>query len=1560
MTEMREADFPASAIKAELISDSASEFRAAGFGAKELKEELRFSANELHEAGYSANCLVEAGFPPRLVEAGMCNSEKLADAATAFSVDELAEAGFATSKLRKAGYSVGDLRAAGLSATDIRDAAGTIHELREAGYLVSDMLAAMYSVHELKAIGVSAREMMTDAGYTAFELRNLGYSAIDLAFSSRSFSKDAGGVLITSFGAKVLVDAGTDAGGTELTLDLTQVAHGSLSEFPEGHKPVSPALKLRQTSAPDDAVLSKAIKVRLVHSSAMPSLCRVLRCARAGEDWEEVHTVRWLKTSIEFTVDRCNGCFTVVQPESVSERLSCQAYRSKAAQTQETTVQLWVFPDRDDKRRELHFKLDGQGFELCGVAGEAFKAAHKAQILVELGGHQQCRTWNGEQGHLMFDVPVDVSPEQAGHFITLAATMEQMAGSYDADMICDLVSALGEPYVVHGQHFKERELDGAEFKNLDAKQLREEFGCDEPELAELLIHAHAARDLISLYSDDGWLREFVGLGTAPNFVTIDNSLLRALSDMKGMLSFFTPVQEEPVESDEENADSDSQSELDPDPDSQSEAASDADTETGGSDPSTSVEMPILGEGEEGDDEAEDGDGEEEEEDGEEEDGEEEDEEDGDGDGEEEEEDGDAEEEKGARDEVEGIGEGADADTDAASGAELDREVQLLWKTRSRARFCLDTLAYSGGEHDDKDSEQPLLQSQESELGAEPKDCVVMVSFDECSAGDDAQELATFLHDECDLPTFCARLWCPAHPMEEYRALTADAAETCTHYVVLVTGDKGKKGQGWQRSKDALSEFANLVRPRCEREECVVLPVCYPLDHKFATESPDPSKTLEGIELLPHVDRDAEDWLKQVARACGMVFEEDKHHDQKVELTAEQVDGIRRMFDRADRNNNGTVNKRELILALGTDAELCQLLGLPSQISKEDGSKEAFERVFRGGDTNETRDLDWAEFLAMCKRQIIEHAQAKQRAREQKLRSMLDGFMQTVCQKAAALAKRAKEVPMWVVTLRDRHWTPSAADLESANCGLPDFALPMFADEVEATALELQKLLHTDPRAALALDSDEQDRSYIFALKDRHWTPMSATVQKRLNFVLDLVSSLEIDWVQLTAEGHKDTNVIAAAKPQEPTEPQRGPEISPEEHVPRLSDFPSTLQNTGSAIAVAQDTEGCVVEEWSEWQPCSKPCGGGEQSRHGLVFAEGSDPENCAKVDPVEKRECNTQACDARDCVEVIPDDWSPCSLNCGGGWMEKKPQVLEAPRDGGKPCSKTERKPCNTASCAGPINCMCNPLIPVNDPYKPAPTATELACWRDKSTGQLTVRHPIDTMAYNCAWNIVRGCGCCSCPITQCKVEAWSAWSACDYNTGTRTRTRQAEAKILERNAIGLAFGKCPIQTQTGTKPKMPGGGRQASNPPKAPRAKKWIPQKTYINLLSKANLAEQLVQDQELLAASYEKLQQEKGMNVQLKQQLIESEQHSARLRESLEHAAVQMVEPIAELIERNMLLPTLSMDTVDSEQLMQRAVGASMGIGPKSHDACVVLQARVERAQQSGLEMARQIQEL
>jgi hypothetical protein len=40
---------------------------------------------------------------------------------------------------------------------------------------------------------------------------------------------------------------------------------------------------------------------------------------------------------------------------------------------------------------------------------------------------------------------------------------------------------------------------------------------------------------------------------------------------------------------------------------------------------------------------------------------------------------------------------------------------------------------------------------------------------------------------------------------------------------------------------------------------------------------------------------------------------------------------REMFDRADKSGDGRVNKRELIIALRKDPELCEMLGLQSHI-----------------------------------------------------------------------------------------------------------------------------------------------------------------------------------------------------------------------------------------------------------------------------------------------------------------------------------------------------------------------------------------------------------------------------------------------------------------------------------------------------------------------------------------------------------------------------------------------------------------------------------------------------
>jgi hypothetical protein len=68
-----------------------------------------------------------------------------------------------------------------------------------------------------------------------------------------------------------------------------------------------------------------------------------------------------------------------------------------------------------------------------------------------------------------------------------------------------------------------------------------------------------------------------------------------------------------------------------------------------------------------------------------------------------------------------------------------------------------------------------------------------------------------------------------------------------------------------------------------------------------------------------------------------------------------------MFERADRDGDGAVNKRELILALRREPELCEMLGLPAHIRQEDGSRDKFQRLFDSADHEDDRLLSVEEF-----------------------------------------------------------------------------------------------------------------------------------------------------------------------------------------------------------------------------------------------------------------------------------------------------------------------------------------------------------------------------------------------------------------------------------------------------------------------------------------------------------------------------------------------------------------------------------------------------------------------
>ena len=96
------------------------------------------------------------------------------------------------------------------------------------------------------------------------------------------------------------------------------------------------------------------------------------------------------------------------------------------------------------------------------------------------------------------------------------------------------------------------------------------------------------------------------------------------------------------------------------------------------------------------------------------------------------------------------------------------------------------------------------------------------------------------------------------------------------------------------------------------------------------------------------------------------------------------DILRNLFDQVDKDADGYINVREMLIALRTNSELSQLLQLPNRIRQTDGSREAFENVFQEMDSDGDGDrvISYIEFVGYftkksdlsCKISDILHAQ----------------------------------------------------------------------------------------------------------------------------------------------------------------------------------------------------------------------------------------------------------------------------------------------------------------------------------------------------------------------------------------------------------------------------------------------------------------------------------------------------------------------------------------------------------------------------------------------------------
>jgi Spondin-like TSP1 domain len=195
---------------------------------------------------------------------------------------------------------------------------------------------------------------------------------------------------------------------------------------------------------------------------------------------------------------------------------------------------------------------------------------------------------------------------------------------------------------------------------------------------------------------------------------------------------------------------------------------------------------------------------------------------------------------------------------------------------------------------------------------------------------------------------------------------------------------------------------------------------------------------------------------------------------------------------------------------------------------------------------------------------------------------------------------------------------------------------------------------------------------------------------------------------------------------------------------------------------------CDMSAWSEWSACSKDCGPGTQVRSRTVLTPAMHGGEECPSDVQETRACEVKPC-AVDCKVSPWTDWSTCSQPCGPGIQTRARSVEVDALHGGATCPApmAESRPCNERSCA--VDCKVSAWS--------AWSACSKACGGGTQTRSRTVETDTAHGGDACPeLTESRACNSNPCPV-DCKVGAWSEWSACskECGPGEQTRTRIIE-----------------------------------------------------------------------------------------------------------------------------------------------------------------------------------------
>ena len=179
----------------------------------------------------------------------------------------------------------------------------------------------------------------------------------------------------------------------------------------------------------------------------------------------------------------------------------------------------------------------------------------------------------------------------------------------------------------------------------------------------------------------------------------------------------------------------------------------------------------------------------------------------------------------------------------------------------------------------------------------------------------------------------------------------------------------------------------------------------------------------------------------------------------------------------------------------------------------------------------------------------------------------------------------------------------------------------------------------------------------------------------------------------------------------------------------------------------QKNEDCILSDWYLDGDCSGDCGDGYQK---LTRYKIQNSYKCLDRPLTKYVPCNKGKC-KQGCVgHFREEDWSPCSVECGGGVRTRPFHVVVPPNEIGDTCPLPQIEACNTEPCIDACDGTWTPWTPCSQQCNGGTQSREFL---------LSTQAP-DNPLIRCPTFETRLCNTQECPI-HCEGYYENTWTPC-------------------------------------------------------------------------------------------------------------------------------------------------------------------------------------------------------